>query len=66
MNEHFFTLNLTTERGQESFTCTGDNSELYRHSPQYKEVDHVFVRISETDFEQYLHDQSGDIDTGLE
>ena len=47
MSEHYFVLNLTTERGDESFTCTGDNAELYRHKPQYREVDHVFVRIDE-------------------
>lgn len=108
MNNHFFTLNLTTERGEESFTCTGDNADLYRHAPQYREVDHVFVRISETDrrlggfvwrnilgeeeferisqfmfqsgeypityrpeptetdFDQFLKDQSGDIETWSE
>ena len=108
MSEHFFILNLLTERGYETFTCTGDNSELYHHKPQYREVDHVFVRIEETnrrlggfvwrnilgeeeferisqfmyqsgeypihyrpeptesDFEQYLHDQSQDLEDGLE
>lgn len=107
MSEHYFVLNLTTERGDESFTCTGDNAELYRHKPQYREVDHVFVRISDTDrrlggfvwrhilgeeefervsqfmyqsgeypihyrpeptesdFEQFLHDQSQDLEEGL-
>lgn len=105
MSEIFFTIHATTERGQETFKCTGDNTELYIHSPQFKEVDHVFYRYdtqdrrlggfvfrhilgeeefekirqyiydtgayqityrpepTESDFEQYLHTQSSDIDS---
>jgi hypothetical protein len=29
--------------------CTPDNTELYYHSPQWKEVDHLFIRINPDD-----------------
>ena len=100
-----FIIRAVTEHGQTEFNCNGDNTELYLHRPQYKEVDHLFHRFDENDrrlggfvwrqilgeeefnqivthmqesgdflityrpeptdadFDQYLHDNSGDIDT---
>ena len=105
MNEASFKIRAKSERGEEVFVCTGDNTELYLHSDQYAEVDHIFHRYDETaravgafifrqvlgieqfdtlaeymiqsceypvsyrpvptdtDFDQYLHHMSSDIDT---
>ena len=44
-----FTIRVESERGQEDLYCDGDNTELYIHSDQYKEVDHIFNRIDQRD-----------------
>ena len=108
MEKANFTIRVESERGKEDLYCDGSNTELYIHSDQYKEVDHIFNRIdhtdrrlgafiwrhilgeenfnniamymhnsgefaitykpepSEADFEQFLQDQSHDIDTSFE
>lgn len=38
-----------TEFGEQLFVCNGNNTELYLHSEQYQEVDHLFHRIDERD-----------------
>lgn len=108
MSESSFNIRASSERGEEFFVCTGDNTELYLHSDQYAEVDHVFHRFDDTnrtigafvfrqvlgveefdtiaeymiqscdymvtyrpvptdsDFDQYLHHMSQDLENGLE
>jgi len=39
-----FNITAHSERGEEHFTCTGDNTELYLHADQYAEVNHIFHR----------------------
>lgn len=105
MSDASFNLRAMTEQGEKLFVCTGDNTELYVHAPQFKEVDHLFHRYdpedrrlggfvfrhilgddeferirqyifntgaypityrpepTETDFAEYLHTQSNDIDS---
>lgn len=50
MSEPFFILNVTSrELGESIFRCTGENTELYVHGPNYRDVDHIFHRYDETD-----------------
>jgi hypothetical protein len=106
MSEVFFVLNVESpENGTQRFHCTGGNTELYVHAPNYRDVDHLFHRYdpedrrlgafvfrqilgedeferirqyvfnsgaypityrpepTETDFAEYLHTQSNDIDS---
>lgn len=105
MSDASFNLRAMTDQGEQLFTCTGDNTELYVHAPQFKDVDHLFHRHdpndrrlggfvfrsllgeeeferirqyifdsgaypityrpepTETDFAEYLHTQSTDIDS---
>ena len=107
MSEASFNIRAQSERGDEQFTCTGDNTELYLHTDQYAEVDNIFHRFdvndraigaflfrqvlgdeefdtvaqymiqsaeymvvfrptpTETDFDQYLHHMSQDLDGGI-
>jgi len=44
MCEASFNIRAQSERGEEFFVCTGDNTELYLHADQYAEVDHIFHR----------------------
>ena len=106
--EASFNIRAQSERGQEVFTCTGDNTELYLHGDQYEELNHIFHRYDQTeralgaflfksvlgeeefdtvaqymiqsasypvmfrpvptdsDFDQYLHHMSQDLDGGIE
>lgn len=48
MGEAVFHINAQSERGAERFTCTGEDTELYLHSDQYAEVDHIFHRFDAT------------------
>lgn len=48
MEEASFNIRAQSERGEEYFTCTGDNTELYLHADQYAEVDHIFHRYGPT------------------
>lgn len=108
MSEASFNIRAQSERGEEVFVCTGDNTELYLHADQYQELDHVFHRYdsveralgaflfksvlgdeefdtvaqymiesaeymvvfrptpTESDFDQYLHHMSQDLDGGIE
>ena len=43
--EASFNIRAQSERGEEVFTCTGDNTELYLHATQYEEVNHIFHRF---------------------
>lgn len=38
-----------TEYGVREFGCTPDNTELYLHHPNWRDVDHIFHRIDERD-----------------
>lgn len=50
MEEPHFILNVeSVEKGSLRLICTGDNTELYVHKPQFKEVDHLFHRYDESD-----------------
>lgn len=44
-----FVLRANTDQGLREFECTPDNTELYIHHPQYKDVDHIFHRIDDSD-----------------
>jgi hypothetical protein len=44
-----FNIRAYSERGEENFTCTGDNTELYLHGEQYEEVNHIFHRYDTTE-----------------
>lgn len=50
MSDIFFTINVhSPDQGEVEFTCTGDNTELYIHHPNFKDVDHVFHRYDPED-----------------
>jgi hypothetical protein len=44
-----FILRGRTEHGVREFECTPENTELYLHHERYRDVDHMFHRIDETD-----------------
>lgn len=108
MSEASFNIRAKSERGEEFFVCTGDNTELYLHGDLYEEINHIFHRYdttervlgafvfrdilgadefdtiaqymiqsaeymvvyrptpTESDFDQYLHHMSQDLDGGLD
>lgn len=50
MDEPFFNLNIVSpEAGERLFRCTGTNTELYLHAPNYRDVDHLFHRYDGND-----------------
>ena len=49
MSEASFNIRAQSERGEEQFTCTGENTELYLHADQYEEVNHIFHRYDSTE-----------------
>jgi hypothetical protein len=44
-----FTLHGQTENGVRDFECTPDNTELYLHRQEFREVDHIFHRFDDVD-----------------
>lgn len=48
MEPHFY-IRAATDKGEMKFHCTGENTELYIHHPNFKEVDHLFHRLDESD-----------------
>ena len=43
---NYFMVEANTEFGETELHCTPDNTELYLHSEEYEEVDHIFHRIN--------------------
>jgi len=46
---NYFVINAETDQGPKELQCTPDNTELYLHSEDWSEVDHIFHRIDERD-----------------
>ncbi len=50
MSEFNFGVRVNTTDGENRLLeCHGENTELYRHHPNFKDVDHFFIRIDERD-----------------